>query len=79
MNRKMTCREGVNALMDYVEGVLSAARRQAVATHVAGCIRCRRFARSYAETPRIVRKATACAVPTRVVAALRRRLSRPRS
>ena len=76
MNPKMTCREGVTLLLDYLDGVLARPRRRSVETHVAGCPRCQKFVRSYAETPRIVRDATAFALPERVSLALHRRLKR---
>jgi len=74
MNAKMTCRTGVTLLMDYLEGTLAASRRRTIDAHVEGCTRCQRFVRSYLETPRIVREATACVLPRRVSAALQRRL-----
>jgi anti-sigma factor RsiW len=62
----MTCRDGVRVLIDYTEGVLSAPRRRAVETHVGACARCRGFVRSYCETPRILRAATAARMPARL-------------
>jgi anti-sigma factor RsiW len=65
--------------MEYLDGALDARRRRAVEVHTAGCIRCRRFLRSYVETPRIVRAATGFALPKRAALALRRRLKTRRS
>jgi anti-sigma factor RsiW len=62
----MTCRDGVRVLMDYTEGALSLPRRRAVESHVSGCTRCQRFVRSYTETPRILREATAARMPARL-------------
>lgn len=63
MKGTMTCRDGVRLLMDYTEGVLPAPRRSAVEGHVGVCVRCQGFVRSYRETPRILREATAMAIP----------------
>lgn len=72
MNSTMTCRDGVRVLMDYSEGVLPAARRKVVESHVEICTRCQGFVRSYRETPRIVREATATCMPARLERRLRR-------
>ena len=72
----LTCRDGVERLMDYLEGVLGASERAAIDAHVAGCPRCIAFVKSYVETPRIVRAATAAGAARRSVAtALRRFLA----
>jgi anti-sigma factor RsiW len=76
MKQQMTCRDGVTLLLDYLDGLLDRPRRRSVEAHVAGCPRCQKFVRSYAETPRIVRDATAFDLPERVSAALHRRLKR---
>lgn len=60
---EMTCRSGVELLMDYLEGVLAPEMRAAIEGHVAGCPRCQAFIASYRETPRIVREATARGLP----------------
>jgi anti-sigma factor RsiW len=57
--------------MDYLEGVLSADLRSAVDAHVAGCPRCVAFIASYRETPRILREATATALPADLQVSLR--------
>lgn len=67
----ITCASGVDLLMDYLEGVLSAELRAAIEAHVAGCPRCVAFIASYRETPRILREATAAAVPADLQASLR--------
>ena len=60
---EITCASGVERLMEYLEGVLSADVRAALEAHVAGCPRCLAFIASYRETPRIMREATAVALP----------------
>ncbi len=75
MNAPLVCADGVRILMDYTEGVLSPADRSVVDAHVAGCPRCVAFVRSYLETPRIVRDATAAAMPAEVAASLQRFLA----
>jgi anti-sigma factor RsiW len=59
----MTCVSGVELLMDYLEGVVTADVRAALEAHVAGCPRCVAFLASYRETPRILRDATAVILP----------------
>jgi anti-sigma factor RsiW len=56
---EMTCRSGVELLMEYLEGTLAPEPRAALETHVAGCPRCTAFLASYRETPRILREVTA--------------------
>ena len=75
MTTGVTCREGVGIMMDYLEGLLPPARRQAVESHVADCPRCVAFVRSYSDTPRIFRAATDTAMPEAMAEALRRFLS----
>ncbi len=55
MTPGLTCRDGVERLMDYLEGALGSPERVAIDAHVAGCPRCVAFVKSYVETPRIVR------------------------
>ncbi len=69
--KEITCTSGVELLMDYLEGVLPADVRSALEAHVAGCPRCVAFIASYRETPRIVREATAPALPADLEASLR--------
>jgi anti-sigma factor RsiW len=59
----VTCAAGVEQLMDYLEGVLSADVRAALDAHVAGCPKCLAFVESYTRTPVIFRQATAVALP----------------
>jgi anti-sigma factor RsiW len=61
--------------MDYLEGVLGAPEREAIDAHVAGCVRCVAFLESYREAPRIVRAATATALPAALGVSLRRFLA----
>lgn len=56
--KRATCKAGVERLIDYLEGTLSAQMRTVLEAHVAGCSRCRAYLASYVETPRIVRLAT---------------------
>ena len=68
--KEIACASGVDLLMDYLEGVLPADLRSAVDAHVAGCPRCVAFIASYRETPRILREATAIALPSDLQASL---------
>jgi Putative zinc-finger len=70
-----TCRDGVEKLMDYLEGVLGGPERAAIDTHVAGCLRCVAFLESYVRTPVIWRTATAAVLPAEGATALRRFLA----
>ncbi len=67
----VVCASGVELLMDYLEGVLPADVSAALEAHVAGCARCVAFLHSYRETPRILREATAAALPTELQDSLR--------
>jgi anti-sigma factor RsiW len=68
---EIRCSAGVDLLMDYLEGVLATDVRSALDAHVAGCARCAAFIASYRETPRLLREATATALPADVQASLR--------
>ena len=78
MTPGFTCREGVEKLMDYLEGVLGASEREAIDAHMSGCVRCVAFLESYLETPRIVRTATTAALPASLGVSLRRFLAAQR-
>ena len=67
----VTCASGVDLLMDYLEGVVSADARMEIETHVAACPRCMAFLASYRETPRILRDATAIELPAERQVSLR--------
>jgi len=75
MMARMVCADGVERLMDYFEGTLSPADRQAIDAHVSGCRRCLAFVESYRQTPRILRAATAAALPADLARSLRRFLA----
>ena len=59
----VSCQTGVELLMDYLEGVVPDDMRTILESHVAGCPKCEAFIASYLATPRILRDATATAMP----------------
>ena len=59
----ISCQTGVELLMDYLEGVVPEDMRTRLDAHVAGCAKCTAFVASYLATPRILRSATAAAMP----------------
>jgi len=67
----VACVSGVDLLMDYLEDVLPASERAALDAHLAGCPKCVAFVKAYRETPRILREATAAAMPAALGASLR--------
>jgi anti-sigma factor RsiW len=69
--KAIACVSGVELLMDYLEGVLSADVHTALDDHVAGCPRCAAFVASYCDTPRILREVTAATLPAHVEASLK--------
>jgi anti-sigma factor RsiW len=75
MKARIACVDGVEMLMDYLEGTLPPLDREAIAAHVSGCPRCVAFVESYRQTPRILRAATAAALPEDLARSLRRFLS----
>lgn len=72
MSSEFTCRAVVELLMDYVDGTLGTADQAAIEAHFSRCPRCVEFVRSYRETPRILRDATAAAMPEELKENLRR-------
>lgn len=78
MTSQLACRDGVERLMDYLDGVLPEADRQAIEAHVAGYPRCVAFVGSSRVTPRILRAATAAELPEDLAASLRRFLAERR-
>jgi len=75
----LTCRDGVEMLMDYLEGTLRPPEREAIEAHVTGCPRCVAFIESYRRTPSILRAATAEALPADLARSLRRFLAARRA
>jgi anti-sigma factor RsiW len=78
--KDIVCLSGVELLMEYLEGTVASDVREAIDAHVAGCPRCVAFIDSYVKTPRILRDATATAMPAdleaSLLAALRARRAR---
>ena len=64
------CVSGVEQLIDYFEGQLSASTIVSIEGHVAGCQRCQAFIASYQATPRIMREATETPFPDKAQASL---------
>ena len=60
---EVSCKTGVELLMDYLEGVVPSDVRTLLESHVSGCPKCTAFIASYLATPRILREATAAAMP----------------
>jgi anti-sigma factor RsiW len=69
--KEIACVSGVELLMDYLEGTLSADVKQPLDEHVAQCPQCAGFVASYCATPRILREATEAALPSHVEASLK--------
>ncbi|GMU64547.1 MAG: hypothetical protein AMXMBFR36_08210 [Acidobacteriota bacterium] len=61
--RDLACAQGVELLMDYLEGELAPDVVARLDTHVASCARCQAFIASYRATPDILRRATLAALP----------------
>jgi len=68
---EIVCASGVELLMDYLEDALPTDLSAALEAHVARCPRCTAFIASYRETPRILREATAAALPAELQVSLR--------
>ena len=62
----VSCETGVELLMDFLEGVVPEDMRAVLESHVGGCPQCAAFVASYLATPRILREATAVAMPPEV-------------
>ena len=75
MNAGFACVDGVEMLMDYLEGVVPPGDREVIDAHVSGCPRCVAFVESYRQTPRILRAATAADLPEDLAQSLRRFLA----
>jgi anti-sigma factor RsiW len=77
MPRKLTCRELIEFLMDYLDDALGADERESFAAHLAVCPDCVRYVDDYRSTVRAGRSAfadpdapTPDAVPESLVAAI---------
>ena len=75
MRARLACVDGVEMLMDYLEGTLAPEEREAIESHVNGCPRCVAFLESYRQTPRILRAATAAMLTADLAQWLRRFLA----
>jgi anti-sigma factor RsiW len=75
MTARLACVDGVELLMDYLEGTLAPEDREVIESHVSSCPRCVAFVESYRQTPRILRAATAASLPEDLAASLRRFLA----
>jgi len=75
MRARVACADGVEMLMDYLEGSLAPEDRETIESHVSGCPRCVAFVESYRQTPRILRAATAGSLPDDLAESLRRFLA----
>ena len=75
MNPHPVCRDGVDLLIDYLEGTLPDADRALIEEHVASCPRCLAFVESYRRTPEILRRATLAELPDDLATSLRRFLA----
>ena len=75
MTPRVVCADGAGLLMDYLEDLLPPDARAGIDAHLQQCRRCVAFVKSYRETPRILRSATAAAMPAAVEEALRRFLA----
>jgi anti-sigma factor RsiW len=75
MKARLACADGVELLMDYLEGTLPRADREAIEAHMSACPRCVAFVESYRQTPRILRAATAAILPEDLAQSLRRFLA----
>jgi anti-sigma factor RsiW len=72
---RVACADGVELLIEYLEGALAPATREALETHVLACPRCVAFIESYRATPRILRDATAAELPRGLAHSLQRFLA----
>jgi anti-sigma factor RsiW len=78
MSAAVACIDGVDVLMEYLEGTLDAERRASVDAHMHGCPRCVAFVKSYVATPNILRGATQVEMPDQAGESLRLFLARRR-
>jgi anti-sigma factor RsiW len=79
MSAAVACANGVDWLMDYLEGTLPAPHRATLDAHLQGCARCVAFVKSYVATPGILRAATQVELPDQARESLRLFLARRRS
>ena len=55
MESRMTCRQVVDALAEYVAVTLEPGKRERCDVHLASCVRCAAYLRGYRETVRLIK------------------------
>lgn len=58
-----TCRDSLDLLLEYAEGVLPDDVRQRLEAHFSDCSPCDEFLKTYRATPKLCRKALAATMP----------------
>ena len=79
MTAAVACVNGVELLMDYLEGELPAQDRVTLDAHLQDCARCVAFVKSYLATPGVLRAATQVEMPDEARESLRLFLARRRN
>ena len=71
----MTCREAIDILADYVDGVMPAELAAELERHLAGCEPCRAYLATYRKTRELGAAAGRIDMPAEMLARLRRFLA----
>ena len=66
-----TCKESIDALLNYLDRDMPADEAKALEDHLNGCSPCVEFVRQYRETSTICKKALAARMPTEVASKLK--------